>query len=247
MDRLLYVAMNGARQTMLAQGVNANNMVNASTPGFKADLESFRALELRGQAGEPTRVFGQTEAVGVNLAPGSIDSTGRDLDVAVMGEGYLVVQAADGREAYTRAGNLRVEAGGLLVTGGGQPVLGDAGPITLPDTQKVDIGTDGTISVQPIGQAATALVVVDRLRLVKPDEAQLVKTPDGLLRLMDGGEADPDAGVTVSSGSLENSNVNTIDALVRMIELQRQYETQVKMMRTAEKNDEMSAQLMRLR
>ncbi len=245
MDRMLYVAMTGAHQTMLAQAVNANNLANANTTGFRADLAAMRAAALQG-GGLPTRVYAMAENPGVDLDAGSLTTTGRDLDVAVNGEGYIAVQAPDGSEAYTRAGDLRLTSTGLLTTGAGHPVLGDGGPITLPPAQKIDIGEDGTISLLPIGQAPKALAVIDRIRLVRPAGATLVKGNDGLLRQRSGKPAPPDARVRLVSGAVEGSNVNGVEAMVNMLSLSREFEMQVKMMRTAERNDASSAELLRL-
>ena len=232
MDRMLYVAMSGAKQTALAQAVNSNNLANANTTGFREDLAAFRSMPVFG-AGAPTRVYAMTENPGVNLESGAIQATGRDLDMAVQGKGWIAVQAPNGQEAYTRAGNLRIESGGLLVTGSGYPVMGNRGPIAIPQAESIEIGVDGTITIRGIGEFANSLTVVDRIKLVNPDGAELVKGKDGLMRLKDGFEADADASVRLASGALETSNVNTVDAMVNMIALARQYEAQVKMMKAA--------------
>ena len=232
MDRMLYVAMSGAKQTALAQAVNSNNLANANTTGFREDLAAFRSMPVFG-AGAPTRVYAMTENPGVNLESGAIQATGRDLDMAIQGKGWIAVQAPDGQEAYTRAGNLRIESGGLLVTESGYPVMGNGGPIAIPQAESLEIGVDGTITIRGIGEFANSLTVVDRIKLVNPDGAELIKGKDGLMRLKDGFEADADASVRLASGALETSNVNTVDAMVNMIALARQYEAQVKMMKAA--------------
>jgi len=232
MDRMLYVAMSGAKQTALTQAVNSNNLANANTTGFREDLAAFRSMPVFG-AGMPTRVYAMTENPGVNLESGAIQATGRDLDMAIQGSGWLAVQAPDGQEAYTRAGNLRIESGGLLVTESGYPVMGNGGPIAIPQAESLEIGVDGTITIRGIGEFANSLTVVDRIKLVNPDGAELIKGKDGLMRLKDGFEADADASVRLASGALETSNVNTVDAMVNMIALARQYEAQVKMMKAA--------------
>ena len=245
MDRMLYVAMSGAKQTMLAQAANSNNMANANTTGFRADLAAFRSMPVFGP-GEPTRVYAMAERPGVDLNNGVINSTGRNLDIAVNGDGWIAVQAADGSEALTRAGNLRIGEGGILETGAGHPILGNGGPIALPPAEKMEIGTDGTISIQGIGQDASTLTVLDRIKLVKPDETQLYKGADGLMRIRGGAEAVPDASVGIVSGALETSNVNTIEAMVNMISLARQYEAQINIMKSAEEVDGMSTELLSL-
>ena len=245
MDRMLYVAMSGAQQTMLAQTSNSNNMANANTDGFRADLAAFRSMPVYGP-GDPTRVYAMAESSGVDTTSGAINPTGHDLDIAIRGEGWIAVQAPDGTEAYTRVGNLRIEDGGILKTGSGLSVLGNGGPIALPPAEKVEIGTDGTVSIRGIGQSASTLTVLDRIKLVSIDGASLVKGADGLLRARDGSTAQPNAEVSVVSGALETSNVNTVEAMVNLINLARQYETQVKMMKTAEETDSASTQLLSL-
>lgn len=245
MDRMIYLAMNGAKQVMVAQSANAHNLANVNTAGFRADLNHFRAMAQFGD-GQPSRVWSMSERPGVDFSFGSMQQTGRELDVAVAGHGWLAVQAPDGSEAYTRAGDLRVTPEGLLTTGVGHPVLGTSGPIALPQAEKIEIGADGTVSIRPVGQAATTLTEVDRIKLVDPPAAELEKLGDGLLRLRGGATAEPSAEVRLSSGVVESSNVNSVDALVNMIELARRFEMQVKLMKEAEDNDAASASLMRI-
>ncbi len=245
MDHMLYVAMTGAQQVMVAQAANSHNLANVSTTGFRADLNQFRSQPLFGQ-GLPSRVYAMSERPGVNLSPGAIQITGRDLDMAVKGDGFIAIQTPDGGEAYTRAGNFRLTSSGLLETGAGQLVLGNGGPIAIPPAEKVEVGADGTISVRPLGQAAKALAEVDRIKLVRPPLEQLVKGVDGLLHIPDAKPLEPDAEVRLVSGALEASNVNGVEAMVKMIDLARKFELQVKMMRIAEENAEVTTQIMRI-
>lgn len=245
MDKMLYVAMNGAAQTMLAQAANSHNLANVSTTGFRADLTAFQSQQLSG-VGLPSRVYATAQGQSVDFTPGGLMSTGRDLDVAVIGSGWLAVQAADGTEAYTRAGDLRINSNGLLETATGRSVLGNGGPIAIPPAEKLEIGADGTISVRPLGQSAATLAVVDRIKLVNPPPENLHKGEDGLMRLKDGINAEPDAKVRIATGSLEASNVSAVEAMVNMITLARQFEMQVKLMNTAQSNDAAAAQIMRL-
>lgn len=245
MDRSLYIAMNAAQQTMLAQATNANNLANINTTGFRADFEQFRSVPVFGE-GLPSRVYSMTERPGTDYQQGTVQSTGRELDISVQGEGFIAVQGKDGREGYTRAGDLHMTETGQLVTGSGLAVMGEGGPIAIPPSEKVEIGSDGTISIRPVGSAANALAVLDRIKLVKPDLQQVFKDVDGLMRMQDGSDAPLDATVQVSSGTLEGSNVSAVGALVKMIELQRQYEMQVQMMKTTQENSAESARLMRM-
>lgn len=242
-DRMLYVAMSGAKETLLSQANASNNLANASTPGFQADLNQFRSMPVFG-AGQPTRVYAMDERPQADFAHGSLVQTGRDLDVAVKGGGWMAVQAADGSEAYTRRGDLYVDENGLLKTGNGLPVMGNGGPIALPPADKIDIGLDGSISIVPAGAQSNELAVVDRVKMVNPPIDQMNKGLDGLLRYRDGA-ADADANQRLVSGSLESSNVNVVNEMVDMIELARRFEMQVKMMKTAEDNARAAASLLR--
>lgn len=245
MDRMLYVAMSGAKQIMLAQAVNNNNLANVGTSGFRADLDAFRSMPVFGP-GYPSRVYAMTERPGADMSAGSFTTTGRELDVAVNGQGWIAVQAPDGSEAYSRAGDLRVSVNGQLETGAGRPVLGNGGPIAVPPFEKLEIGADGTISILPVGQAPNALAVVDRIKLVNPPSRDMEKGVDGLMRVKGRGDVPPDASVSLANGVLESSNVNAVEAMVKMIELSRHYETQIKMMGIAKENDVAVTQLMRM-
>lgn len=245
MDKMLYISMNAAQQTMLAQATNSNNLANVNTTGFRQDFEQFRSLPVLGD-GLPSRVYSASERVATNFETGSIHSTGRELDIAINGEGFIAVVGKDGREGYTRAGDLRISPSGQLLTGTGLAVLGEGGPIAIPQAEKIEIGSDGTISIRPVGSEANALAQLDRIKLVNPALTELQKETDGLIRLKDGSTAPADISVKVASGNLESSNVNAVSALVKMIGLQRQYEMQVKMMSTAQENSAASARLLQL-
>ena len=246
MDRALYTSMTGAKHNTLAQAVHANNLANASTDGFRRDYVTARSMGIWYGDGLPTRVHALTERPATDFAVGSLRDTGRDLDIAVRGEGWIAVQAPDGSEAYTRAGSLQITPLGQLLTGNGLPVLGNRGPIAIPDAAKVEIGEDGTITVRGLGQGPEALADVDRIRLVNPPEQQLEKRADGLVYTRDGTRAPVDARVSVASGFLEGSNVNTVEALTEMLALARQYEVQVKLMKTVDENTEVAARLLQL-
>ncbi|WP_406666959.1 flagellar basal-body rod protein FlgF [Gallaecimonas sp. GXIMD1310] len=247
MDRFVYLAMSGANQDMNALSVRANNLANAKTVGFKADFAQARAMQAYGD-GMPSRVFAMTENPGQRFEPGPIQTTGRGLDVAVEGQGWLTVQGADGQPGYTRAGNLRISETGLLETAKGQLVLGDGNnPIAIPvPYQKLEIGADGTVSALPQGAPAQDIQVVGRIQLVNPDVKNLNKGEDGLFRMNDGTTAPADPNVTLLQGALEGSNVNPIDEMTALIDLQRQFELQMKMMKTAEDMDAAQTNSMRL-
>lgn len=245
MDKFLYVAMSGAKETLRAQGSNSHNLANASTTGFRADLAAFMTRSIQGP-GYDTRAYATTSTLGFNDQSGAIVSTGRDLDVAVNGAGWIAVQAPDGSEAYTRAGDLRIDTTGQLRNGAGHAVLGDDGPLIVPPSTSLMIGTDGSISIVPPGQGPETIATVGRIKLVNPQSSQLERGTDGLFRLRDGGVAEPDAAVRVAPGSLESSNVNTAAAMVNMIELARRFDLQVRTMQNAEQNAKVAASLLRV-
>jgi len=244
MDKMLYVAMSGARQVMLKQATNSHNLANLNTTGFKADIDNFKAMPVYGP-GHPARVYGEDQRMGISHAAGSITNTGMPLDVAVNGDGFIAVQDAGGSEVYTRNGNLEITEQGLLVTSNGNPVIGEGGPITLTAYDNIQIGTDGTITVIPIGQASGETAVLDRIKLVNPEHNTVERNSQGLFTT-DGADEPADADVTLATESLESSNVNAVDALVTMIELSRQFETQVKLIKAAEDNDIAAAQLLKM-
>ncbi len=245
MDRMLFIAMNAAKQTMNAQAINSSNLANANTTGFKADFQNSLSQQVYGP-GLPSRVYATVENAGVDQTQGSIVTTGRELDISVDGEGWIAVQAADGSEAYTRAGDLKIDNLGRLTNGAGHTILGEGGPISIPANEKLEIGSDGTISIRPIGQQVNSLAVIDRIKLINPPKDQLEKGPDGLMHIRNDGKGIADASVKVVSGSLESSNVNTVSTLVRMIELARQYETNIKLMKSAEDTDRAAAQIVKM-
>ena len=244
MDKMMYVAMSGARQVMLKQATNSHNLANQNTHGFKADIDSFKAMPVYGP-GHAARVYGEDHRAGIDHTPGQLISTGVALDVAIDGNGFIAVQDVDGQEAYTRNGSLRVTEQGLLVTSSGEAVLGDGGPITLSPYDDIMIGSDGTITIRPIGQAAGETVVLDRIKLVNPAQDTITRNERGLFTTTNMDEP-ADAEVTLAVESLETSNVNSVQSLVTMIELSRQFETQVKLMSLAEDNDVSAAQLLKL-
>ena len=247
MDHALFLAMSGAKQNMQALQLRANNLANASTTGFRADLALARAKQDYGE-GLPSRVFSMTERPGYNFTQGSVITTGRDLDVTVEGDGWIAVQDKTGKEGLTRNGNLKVDQNGLLTNAQGHVVLGDNGaPITLPvPVSKIEIGHDGSISVQPQGAPASELKVVDRIKLVRPDDKDLFKDTNGLFRLKTPNASyQADSSVRIQTGAIEGSNVNAVGEMTALINLQRQFEMQVKMMKTAEDMDKSSDSLLR--
>lgn len=235
MDRLLYVAMTGAKQLMHAQGLVSHNLANVSTTGFRADLARFEARPVAGP-GYASRVNTVASGLGFDRSQGTLVQTGETLDVAIDGDGWLAVQARDGNEAYVRGGSLKVNSLGLLETERGELVLGDNGPMAVPPYTQIALAADGTVSIVPQGQGPETLAQIGRLRLVNPEADRLGKRPDGLIDVTDTEEVESDANVKVTSGFIETSNVNIASTLVDMIEFQRQFDVAVRMMQTADQN-----------
>lgn len=245
MDHFVYIAAAGAKQTQFAQAVNAHNLANASTVGFKQDLVQAETLYLVG-AGQATRAYHVIEDAPPDLRQGLLEQTGRDLDIAINGEGFFAVQGPDGVEGLTRRGDLRVDEFGQLVNGQGQALMGNGGPIALPPFSSLSIGTDGTVSIIPLGGAPNTVAVLDRIKMVNPPLADLRKNEFGTLQAGDGLPLEADGTVKLATGALESSNVNPVSAMVHMIELSRQFEQYMKMVKVGEDVNTSSASLMRL-
>ncbi|HEX5757383.1 MAG TPA: flagellar basal-body rod protein FlgF [Arenimonas sp.] len=244
MDKALYVAMTGASASLRAQASVANNLANVDTAGFKAELAATEAFQVRGP-GWNSRVAAVPIEQGFDRSVGAIHQSDRPLDIALLEGRWLAVQATDGTEAYTRNGQLQVNALGQLTTSGGEPVLGEGGPIAIPPYQQINIGSDGSISIVPQGQTAATVAIVGRLRVVDAPAERLQRRPDGLMRDTQGG-FEPAAGRVLTSGAYEGSNVNAASEMVQMIQLQRQYEMQVKVISRADENARSANGLLKL-
>jgi len=245
MHRIVHASLSAMRAAMARQATTANNLANAGTTGFRAEMSAAQTVWLQGQGG----VFGahtSEQVASADMAAGTVAHTGRDLDIAMNGDALLAVQAGNGDEAYTRRGDLRVTDSGLVTTGDGTPVLGEGGPLTLPPADSVRIDADGALWVVPVGGDPSNPTQVDRLRLVSPQGSNVAKGLDGLFRVRGGGAlpADPEARVTPRS--LEGSNVNATEALVEMVEASRAWDTQLNLIQSAKDIDTSAADLMRM-
>jgi flagellar basal-body rod protein FlgF len=238
MDRMIYLSMSGAKATMQRQDTLANNLANVSTPGFRAELQAFRAVPVEG-SGASTRVYSLETTTGYDATPGAVTATGRNLDVAARGNAWFTVQALDGTEAYTRGGALEVSNDGTLTTRSGLPVMGDGGPLQVPPNTAVSIGADGVVSAKSANGKTSA---IGKLKLVTP-EAPLKRGEDGLFRAAEGSLSADDT-ARVQDGALEGSNVSAVEAMVSMISAARQFEAQMKMISTAEANEKSASQLL---
>ena len=247
MDKLVYTAATGLRAHMQSQAAIANNMANGSTTGFRADRVVFDRIELKGGGAQiAARMPSAEEVTDADRTAGAVQQTGRPLDVAVSGDAWIAVQAADGQEAYTRRGDLEIAPSGVLQTGDGHIVMGQSGPITLPPASSVSIGADGSITIVPQGADASQTQIVDKLKLASAKGTDTVKGLDNLLYVRGGGTLPEDLDARVQGGALEGSNVNMTQALVDMIENQRSYEVTANLMKSAKDMDESSTSLLRL-
>jgi len=243
MDRLIYTSMTGAKHAFLQQAGIAQNLANASTTGYRAMEHKFRSVPVQGE-GAPTRAFVVDASVVDAFDQGPLMATGRPLDVAVLGAGWLAVETADGREAYTRAGNLQINANGQLQTASGLNVLSEGGPIAIPPDNRVTIAPEGTVSVVPLFGTPNNVNVVGRIKLVNPPENELVRGDDGLFRTQSGTPAATDEKVKLATETLEGSNVNAVDSMINMISVARQFEMHIKMLQTADANASKASQIL---
>jgi flagellar basal-body rod protein FlgF len=242
MDRLIYTAMTGANMLTQRQDTIAHNLANVGTTGFRAELAAFRDVPVIGP-GAPTRVSSVETTTGSDFTPGGLEKTGNPLNAAVDGRGFFAVQGPDGSEAYTRDGSFMIGSDGTLQTTSGFPVLGDGGTINVPPNTLLAIGRDGTVTGIPAG-GGNQTVALARLKLVSPDPAELARSADGLFRTKSGDPAAADATVVLAPESLERSNVNPVDALVSMIAVARQFETNMKLFDEADQNATKATQLL---
>ena len=236
MDKLIYTAMVSGKHTMAQMDTVTHNLANISTDGFKAQVDSFRAVPKLG-TDLPVQTFVVNATIGADLSSGVIHETGRALDVAVQGSGWLVVKGADGKDAYTRAGSLKTDANGVLQTQRGLNVVGSTGDITIPPDVTLTIAKDGTIATIPVGNVVANSDLIGQLKLVNPPDNTLVRGDDGLFRTKDGSQPEADPNVAVVSGSIESSNVNPVESLVNMITLARAFDLHMQLLTNAQTND----------
>lgn len=246
MEPILYNSISGSRSDFKRQEIIANNLANINTPGFKADLYQAQTMYMNNANGNnqfSAHSFITQNANGIYTSPGEIITTGRDLDVAIDGDGWMAVQDSQGREAYTRGGSLRLNPNGQLITASGKVVLGDGGPISIPPAQSIEIGSDGTISIVPLEGDVKSLAILDRIKLVTLDRNNIYKNDEGLIQLKSGA-ATANSNIKLQSGALEGSNVKAIDQMVAMISAGREFDAQMKLLSTVDDNGQKLAQLL---
>lgn len=249
MDRLIYTAMTGAKQVMEQQTTVSHNMANVGTTGFRAQVDTFRAVPVAGQ-GLPTRTQVVDDTVGADFSEGTIRQTGRSLDLAIEGQGWLAVQTPDGKEAYTRAGALKLSQNGILQSQAGLAIQGidtmgnNTGPISIPYETTLVIGKDGTVSSLVPNSVPETMEIFGRIKLVNLPESSLKRGDDGLFR--SSSPAAADINVTILSGALEDSNVNVVDSMVRMISLGRQFDMNMSLLKSAQDDASKASSILNL-
>lgn len=245
MDRLVYTAVSGMNASMMRERMTASNMANSQTIGFKAEVMRAETVTLDGPQLD-VRAMNRSEVKGANMKEGAIIATGRPLDVAMTGNTMLAVQSIDGQEAYTRRGDLSISTTGVVENGEGLPVLGEGGPLMVPPGSTVSISQDGSVMVRDPSTPEQEPQKIDRLKLVSTAGSQLEKDLAGVFRVPGGGVLPVDDNAKVIPESVEQSNVNSSEVLVDMIESQRLFDLRTKLVSTAKELDEGSSKLMRL-
>ena len=243
-DTALFVGMSGAKETMRSLQIISNNLANANTIGFQADYETMKSYSDNQQRMQ-TRAYSTGGSSHSDFKQGPIIETGDDLDIAIVGPGFIAVQTKDGKEAYTRAGNLKITPDGLLLTNKGDMVLSDKGILTVPLATKISINDFGELSAHLPGESETEMAKLGNIKLVDLPVNALQKGEDGLFYLTDdSSKPNTDHAVKIRSGALEGSNVDSVMALTQLIEISRQFEMHTKLMKTIEDNSAKSNQLL---
>ena len=243
---MIYTALTGMDAAMSRQRAIASNLANAQTAGFRSETFSVSTFTLKGPSLE-TRAIVQGVVKGANLAAGRVVPTGRDLDIALRGDAFLALQAADGSEVYSRRGDLSIGAGGVLENGDGRPLMGVAGPITVPLGSAVTISEDGRVMAANPAEPDLPPQEVARIKLVNPNGSRIEKNLDGFFQVPGGGVLPVDELARIDVGSLEQSNVDTAQTLTEMIEAQRSFDRRSKLFTTASELDQAGSRLMSLR
>lgn len=245
MEPVLYNASNSGRSSFDKQAIIANNLANINTNGFKADLYHAQTMYAGTGGNANNMTFNVQTSNGIDLSPGELKTTGRDLDIAIDGGGWMALKDTKGREVYSRGGSLQVKANGQLMTASGKAVLGDGGPISIPPAKSVEIAADGTVSIIPLDGDVRGVAVIDRIRLVKLDKANVVKNEEGMIQVRDGSKPPAaDTSVKLIKGALEGSNVKAVDQMVEMISAGREFDAHMKLLSTIDDNSQKLAQLL---
>lgn len=221
MDSGYYAALSGYLARSQALDTAANNLSNAGTTGFRAETDFFRDTVLGPQASSSqlngvVNNFGVLGGNDIDLGQGQLTPTGNPLDVAIEGSGFFAVQTANGVR-YTRDGSFRRARNGTLVTAENDPVLGTNGKAIVLPEGKVDISPDGTVSVRGGVSGKVAVLDFPAGTAITPEGTTLYRAPQGA--------AKPAASAVLHQGNLEGSNLNVVQATMRLMMVQRQAET----------------------
>jgi flagellar basal-body rod protein FlgF/flagellar basal-body rod protein FlgG len=220
MDSGFYAACTALMSKTQALDSVANNLANVNTSGFRSERNQFSSVLANASVSGSSPLnlavnnYGVLGGTRLDLSEGSLEKTGNDLDFAIDGPGFFVVQTSAGR-MYRRSGDFKVAANGQLVTPDGDPVLGEKGPINVSGG-KVQAGPDGTISVNG--------AVVGRLQLVDfPSTTQVAALGKTYYSAPQGSEIAAKQ-ASIQQGVIESSNVNPVSSAVDLINIQRQAE-----------------------
>lgn len=254
MDRLAFNAVASINEQRLARQMTTNELANVSTPGFKRSFEAaMRPIMVEG-AGFETRMQPQSQTTdNINLKPGTMMATGNDLDIALNGQAVMGVSATDGTLAFTRRGDLRLTATGALENGAGHLVRGQGGgAITIPPGFQVNITDDGSVyATNPAQPGPVAPVLIDRILMRNASQTPLDRRSDGLFQVVGkppGTDIAAVAGAplpSLTAKSLEGSNVNPLEVMVKLMEQSRSFEQQVNVIKQAKDSDEAGASMMK--
>lgn len=248
MDRLIFTSLSGQRLTDLRVRQISNEIANVSTTGFKKEFAAATETYRYDGDGFNSRYVPVVRAKErIDLTDGPMQSTGRPLDIAVSGKQLIAVLTDSGELAYTRRGDLTVDAAGLLRVGSGERIASDANtPIEIPGLTEIKIGPDGTILGKQIGGEAVIFQPIARIQVVESDPIKVALRPDGLYQSNDAQPFAAAAVPAVQAGALEGSNVSLFSSMVDMISMSRRYEMQIKILKQASDLAQRSQNLARL-
>lgn len=242
MDRAIFVLMNGIQQRHHALRSSTNNLANVNTIGYKSEEHSLKH-RATGSSNFETRHHSYGGGKYSNFMQGPLILTDRDLDIALTEPaskkvGMIAVQSGSGQEGYTRNGSLNINKDGILVTSKGEMVLAaEGGVLSVADASKISIGSDGTVKGQRSGEGTPTSITFGKIKLVEADAKDYEKGEDALYHVKEGATATPAENVKLVVGSIEGSNVNAMHELTKLIDISRNYEMQMKLMKTIEDYD----------
>jgi flagellar basal-body rod protein FlgF len=246
MDRIGQVALNTMRLLSDNQKITSANLANINTIGFRKDIATnVSSTFLLDNNSLEDRVFASRKDSGVDTTTSNLINTDRPLDIAVDGNGFIVGKTPSGEQIITRRGDIKIGVDGKMRNGDGTTIQGGGADITIPPYEKIAIANDGTISYMPLGAEGNTMVPAGRIDLVSVPSNNITRGLDGNLRVKSGPFPATDSNVKLSSNTLETSNVSSVDSMVEIIQNQRSYEMQIKLIGTAKELDTETSKLMR--